>query len=217
MTEIVPTIIPESLDHIRDEICAMRDHVKTIQIDIMDGKFSPKPSWPFSEQPHLPETGNLASEFRIGLELDMLVQEPIEYIQEWIPLGIHTFIIHVDSTEDLKGTVDAVLALDRTVALALKPSHDIAVVDAFIDRIHFVQVMGNDKVGFNGVELSNDALVTISALRERYPDLIIGIDIGVNFETAPKIVAAGANRLASGSAVNKAENRADAIRKLSLN
>lgn len=217
MTEIIPTIIPESLEHIREQALSVRDYVKVVQIDIMDGKYSPNPSWPFTESEHLPaDVPNLSQELRLGFELDMLVLEPEKYIDEWILFGISTFIIHVETTDDLEKVVTQVLSHDKDVALALKPSTSIKALAPFIDRVSFVQVMGNDKVGFNSVALSDKALECIRNLRNQYKDLIIGVDIGVNFETAPKIVKAGANRLASGSAIHKAEDKSAAIQKLSL-
>ncbi len=47
----------------------------------------------------------------------------------------------------------------------------------------------------------------IELLREKYPDLPIEIDIGVNEETAPSFVAAGATKLITGSVLFKAYDK----------
>jgi len=74
--------------------------------------------------------------------------------------------------------------------------------------------MGNDKVGFHGVELDENVYDKIKELRKKYPKLEIAIDIGVNFETAPKLVKAGATKLISGSGIFKNKNIPEAIKKL---
>jgi pentose-5-phosphate-3-epimerase len=57
-----------------------------------------------------------------------------------------------------------------------------------MEKIDFVQFMGSDTLGRHGVDLDPRVLGKISALRKRYPKSIIGIDIGVNEETAPDLV-----------------------------
>ena len=61
--------------------------------------------------------------------------------------------------------------------------------------------MGSQKIGYHGVELDKNVLDKIRDLRNRYKELIIGVDIGVNLETAPGLVRAGANKLVSGSTI----------------
>ena len=76
--------------------------------------------------------------------------------------------------------------------------------------------MGNDKIGYHGVELDKKVLQSIKDLRNRHRKLIISIDIGVNFDTSPLLVEAGVSKLVSGSAIYSSFDRGDAIRKLSL-
>ena len=59
-------------------------------------------------------------------------------------------------------------------------------------------------------------MYTHKFLRIRYENVIISVDIGVNFETAPKLVEAGVSKLVSGSAIYSSEDIGEAIRKLSL-
>ena len=75
--------------------------------------------------------------------------------------------------------------------------------------------MGNDRIGFGGVPLDEElVLPKISELRKRHPELTISVDIGVNAETAPRLIAAGATRLVAGSAIFGKANPAQAIKEL---
>ena len=59
-------------------------------------------------------------------------------------------------------------------------------------------------------------LVLAKDLRTRHQNSIISVDIGVNLQTAPKLVDAGATKLVSGSAIFESDNIEEAIRKLSM-
>ena len=61
--------------------------------------------------------------------------------------------------------------------------------------------MGNDKIGYHGVELDEKVYEKIKILREKYSDLPIAVDIGVNETTAPLLIQAGATKLVIGSAI----------------
>jgi pentose-5-phosphate-3-epimerase len=87
------------------------------------------------------------------------------------------------------------------VALALRPSTDIALLEPYIDDVVFVQCMGNDKIGYHGVALEERAVDMIARIHARWPKVLIGVDIGVNKDTIPRLYSAGARRFATGSAV----------------
>jgi ribulose-phosphate 3-epimerase len=71
--------------------------------------------------------------------------------------------------------------------------------------------MGNDTLGHHGVELDEKVLERIKILREKYPDLPIAIDIGVDQETAPALVEAGVTKLVSGSAIFNTDDIIDTV------
>ena len=78
----------------------------------------------------------------------------------------------------------------------------------------FVQFMGIKKIGYQGQEFDTEVLDKISDLRKNFPDTIISVDGGVNFENAQDIVEAGVNRLVSGSAIYESDNIREAITEL---
>jgi len=108
MTEIIPAIIPQNLNLVRDRMSKVLGLVKKVQIDIMDGNYTTTKTWPFN--------GNQFEEIRqivsgeenfpyiddFILEIDMLVLHPIEYLSDFISLGAKSFIIHIDSTDHIE-------------------------------------------------------------------------------------------------------------------
>jgi pentose-5-phosphate-3-epimerase len=66
--------------------------------------------------------------------------------------------------------------------------------------------MGNDKIGHQGIPLDEQVYERIKVLREKYPDLPIAVDIGVNKNTAPLLIKSGATKLIAGGAIFKTDD-----------
>src|SRR3989344_5092921 len=109
-----------------------------------------------------------------------------------------------------KGQMDELLKM----GLGIKPSGDMQTLLQFLPQVDFVQFMGNNKVGYNQVELDEKVLPKIATFHKMHPSVPIQIDIGVNFDTASKLIAAGCTRLISGSAIFNSPNIAEAIERL---
>ena len=151
---------------------------------------------------------------RLMYEADLLINAPEITLDSWIAAGFKQFIIHLESTDDMGGIISRLRSAGVGVGIAFKPSTSNDKLAPYINAIDFVQCMGNDLVGQAGVPLDPLVLDKIRDLRKKFPDLPLGVDIGVSTETAPELIAAGATRLAAGSAIFKSEDPERAIRKL---
>src|SRR3989338_6414892 len=232
MVEIIPAIIPQSIADIREKGNRVRGLVPVIQIDICDGIFVPRASWPYvtggpQELRRLIDTGqNLPLWDEFSYEVDLMVAHPEDVVGAWIDLGVRRVIVHVESTKEVK----KILALlEKRIAecpdyggispiefgLALGVETPISTLAPYNNRIDFVQVMGIARIGYQGERFDERAIAKISQLRREYPHLIISVDGGVNFQSAPRLIEAGASRLVSGSAIFGSGNPAEAIKKLS--
>lgn len=217
MIEVVPAIIPDNFAHLTDEVEKVAKFVSRIQVDVMDGKYAPSKSWPYSNErdwaylqllegkTHLPHITE------ISYELDMMVENPEEHIDDWMKVGFKTLIIHTESTKQLPQIIEKATEHSVDVGLALKPATSLEQLDTYIEQIAFVQFMGNNKIGYHGVSLDSFVLPKISTLRAKYPELIIGIDIGVTEETVQILVDHGVNKLVSGSAIYNSEDIEETI------
>jgi len=99
-----------------------------------------------------------------------------------------------------------------SVGVALKPSEPLSRIEPMIPYIQFIQCMGNDKVGYNGVVLDESVYEKVRTLRELYKHMDISVDIGVNRETAPRLIEAGATKLISGSGIFKSADPIEEIK-----
>lgn len=204
---IIPAIIPDSIDTLRARVREVRGSVQRVQLDVLDGHYTPTASWPYDSadakafESLRREDDGLPYWQDVDYEVDLMVTRPEERAEEWVLTGAACLIVHVESTERVPEII--ALCRDRRVelALALKPSTDIERIAPYAEDLVFVQCMGSDRIGAYGVPLEPRALDTIRALATRYPHLPIGVDIGVNEKTLPALCAAGATRFAVGSAI----------------
>lgn len=218
MTEIIPAILPKSYEELEDRLELAAHHAHSIQIDICDGAFVPSRTWPY-----LKGVGNdlvfddIVSQEKafphweeVDFEFDLMTKEPYEKIPDFISAGASRIIIHlasVDKTEldniirDYGKHSEELGPFDVELGIALMPSASPDDIKDIASKIHFVQVMGIEKIGFQGQAMSPKAVELVAALRSAYPDLAISVDGSVNLETAPKLIDAGADRLVVGSAL----------------
>lgn len=184
--------------------------VNELQVDIVDGEFVTTQSWPFtqSENEIQKELGRLMElPSGLALELDCMVMEPVQYLDTFVELGVSRVIVHYGSTNFYEECVEHASNHEYLIGLALLPSVDLNEVMELISVFDYVQIMGIAEVGAQGQPFDDRALDIVAAIRSVFPEKDIAVDGAVNIETIPALVAAGATRLAPGSAIVKAVDR----------
>jgi len=227
MAEILPALMPKNFLELEQYAKQFKGLVNTVQVDVMDGVFVPEASWPYNDGDvsfkeivslslDLPESGSIDYEF------DLMISAPEESIKSWMQTRASRFIFHVESIKDqiwfwkhlsrIKDLTPAPDAKTVEIGLALNTTTSNEEVYPYVDKIDFVQCMGIEKIGFQGQRFDERVLDKIEDLRKRFPKLIISVDGGVSLETAPKLIAAGADRLVSGSAILESGDIKNAIK-----
>ena len=220
MIKIIPAVIPQNLDIVRERFGKVLGLVEKVQMDIVDGDYAPVKTWPFVDKNskdlmrlvHGEEKFPYIDDF--VLEVDMLIKHPIEYISDFILIGAKSFVVHIDSDDNLKECIEIIKNAECQIGLGIKPSGDISLLESFLPQADFVQFMGNDRVGYNGVELDENVLIKISEFHKKYSSVPIQIEIGVNEETIPRLKEAGVSSFISGSAIFNAPDIKETLTKL---
>ncbi len=101
------------------------------------------------------------------------------------------------------------------MGLAINPETSLETIDNFIKQLDLVLIMTVNP-GFGGQEFLNESVDKIKQLREKYKDVNIEVDGGINLETAPKVIKAGVNILAVGTAIFKSDNIKQTIKELKI-
>jgi ribulose-phosphate 3-epimerase len=231
MVEIIPAIMPDNYKDLKEKANRIRGVVPCAQIDVMDGKFVPSVSWPYDkdgvkEFTSMVSKGDMLPFWdEIDYEIDLMIKNPEEIINDWITIGARRIIIHIESTDKTRDIIEFIKNrfyenedfvcfehIEFGIALGTETSFD--KLSPFVYDIDVVQLMGIKKIGYQGQEFDENTINRVKNLRERYPHLIISIDGGVGFKTAPKLISVGVSRLVSGSAIFGSLNVNESILKL---
>lgn len=215
MAEIIPAILPKNYEDLKNKISLVRDIAPVVQIDICDGIFVKNTTWPFLGDGEFDRRFNRILNEQEGLpfwedvdfELDLMVSDAVENFDIYTKLGPRRIIFHIEATSDIEEFKNFLEGIDPyardliEIGVAINSTTEIEKIFPLVNSVDFVQVMGIEHIGVQGEKFTEKCLEQIKKLKNKFPDLIISVDGGVNFETAPKIIDAGASRLAIGSAI----------------
>ncbi|MBI5133768.1 MAG: hypothetical protein HZA81_00030 [Candidatus Taylorbacteria bacterium] len=225
MAEIIPAILPKSYDELVEKIGLAAGYAPVIQIDVCDGGYVPNRTWPYLKGT-APESDQIFSAIvsqesafphweETDFEFDLMVRGAFEKIPDFISAGASRIIVHKGSVSDAElssilkdyGKESEELGpFGVALGIALMPGDSPEAIKDIVSRVHFVQVMGIEKIGYQGQAMSQRAVELVRALKATYPGLPVSVDGGVNQETAPLLIEAGADRLVVGSALFGADD-----------
>lgn len=228
MIEIIPAILPKNYEDMKNKIALVRGIVPIVQIDFCDGIYVPSKSWPFTTGGGnddnflkiLNEEEGMPFWEDIDFELDLMVADAVSNFDIYTKLGPKRIIFHLEAVGDLEEFKHFVEGMDVyirdaiQIGVAINIATPIEKIFPLINYVDFVQCMGIDKIGYQGQEFDKKVLEHIKTLKEKYPDLVISVDGGVDFETALELVDAGATRLVAGSVIFKSEDMRETISEL---
>jgi ribulose-phosphate 3-epimerase len=218
--EIIPAILPLDFAELEEKIGLVKDAVKTVQIDVCDGQFTPQPSWPYrkhddSFEKIVHEDQGLPGWDKLNFEIDLMANKPEDRVEAWVSAGATRIILHVESKGDvgkaiamLKGRVEVGLALNIDTPISEIGNPKLGIVEG---SVQFIQLMGIDHIGFQGQEFDAKVIDKIKEIKKMCPDYPVSIDGGVSLENGKKLIEAGADRLVIGSAIFESDNFLDAI------
>ena len=212
---IIPAIIAKDFEELKAKLAQVEGLVSWAQIDVMDGVFTPPTTW---REPADLEKINSA----INLEAHLMVEKPENIIDGWLNSPVRRILLHYESTdaETIKKLLGKIADSGKSSGIALKLETPLWVVDFLIDalkaksyKLEAVQLMSISEIGYHGHPFEEKVLDRIKTLREKYPNVTISVDGGVNLENAPKILSAGADNLLIGSAIFKSGNIKETVQR----
>jgi len=167
-------------------------------VDVMDGHFVPNIS---IGPPVVQKIFECATK---PLDVHLMISEPGRYAKAFAKAGAHMITFHAelfDSTDGMGAALAEVRASGvAQVGMALNPATDVRRIEPLLDELDMVLVMSVNP-GFGGQSFMPEVLSKVSWLREQGYRGQIEMDGGLNLETLPLCVAAGADTLVAGSAI----------------
>ena len=195
---VAPSILASDFARLGEEVRAVEQAgADYVHIDVMDGHFVPNvtigPDVVRALRPHS------------GLPFDVhLMISPVDpFVPLFAEAGADIITVHPEAGPHLHRTIQLVKSLGKKVGVALNPATPVEAVDPVLAELDLVLVMSVNP-GFGGQKFIPAALSKVAALRQRIDALGRTVDLevdgGINFDTAPEAVAAGADVLVAGTA-----------------
>ncbi len=170
-------------------------HIDYIHFDVMDGIFVPR----FGLYPELLKT--IKSLTSIPVEVHLMVQNPEPYMGVFANAGAGIISIHAEGNLHLSRSIQMIHKLGVKAGIVLNPATPINILDYVIDDIDLVMIMAINPgiVGHKLIPKTYDKLKDLKVKLTSRENVMVEVDGGVTFESAPKMIEAGANMLVCGT------------------
>jgi ribulose-phosphate 3-epimerase len=183
-----------------------------IHVDVMDGHFVPN----ISMGPIVVEALRPAT--KLPLEVHLMIEEPIRYVDDFARAGADSLLVHVENAANLHRTVQHVKGLGKKVGVVLNPATPVVAMAEILGDVDLVLVMTVNP-GFGGQKFIHSTLSKVRRVRQMIEQAKLNVEVevdgGIDAETTPLVVEAGARVLVAGSAVFHApEGVAAAMKRL---
>jgi ribulose-phosphate 3-epimerase len=199
LVRIAPSILASDFARLGEEARAVEAAgADLLHVDVMDGRFVPNITV------GVPVVAALKRATKLPLDVHLMILEPERYLDAFAQAGADGLTVHLEASPHLHRTVEHIRELGKKACVALNPHSPIDNLDVVLPDLDMVLVMSVNP-GFGGQKFIQAVVPKIRELRAEIDRRGLAVDIqvdgGIDPETAPVVVEAGATVLVAGSAV----------------
>src|SRR6266853_3004519 len=197
--KLAPSILAADFARMGEQVAeAEQAGADRIHIDVMDGHFVPSLSM------GAPIVQSLRRVTRLPFEIHLMIYDPDFFFDEFVEAGSDSFVVHWEGNANLHRTVQCIKSLGKRAGVAINPATPASVLAEILQEVEQVLIMTVNP-GFGHQHFLPTTLQKIRRVREMIDQIKPGCDVevdgGIDAETAPLAVAAGATVLVAGTAI----------------
>jgi ribulose-phosphate 3-epimerase len=196
---LAPSILAADFARLGEQVAqAEQAGASRIHVDVMDGHLVPNISF------GAPIIESVRRMTRLPLETHLMISDPDFFIDEFVQAGSDSFLVHWEGNNNLHRTVQRIKGLSKQVGVVINPATPAVVLEEILPDLDSVLIMTVNP-GFGHQHFLRTTLPKVRRVRQMIeqtnPHCELELDGGIDAETAPLGVAAGANVLVAGSAI----------------
>jgi ribulose-phosphate 3-epimerase len=209
---IAPSILSANFAALGDEIRKVEAAgAQLIHVDVMDGHFVPN----ITIGP--PVVKSIRKTTKLPLDVHLMISDPDKYIPAFADAGANILTVHAEATVHLDRTLNFIRSQKLGVGVSINPATPISNVQHALGLADMLLIMTVNP-GFGGQKFIPYTLEKIREARQvienRAYRCVIEVDGGIDTETVPDVVRAGAEVLVAGSAIFHAPDPARKIKEM---
>ena len=207
--KVSPSVLTADFLNLKEDIARLEaGGTDMLHLDVMDGIFVPNISF------GVPVIKSIKAHSTVPLDVHLMIDRPHRYIKEFAKYA-DILGFHYEAGSDVAETLKEIRNLGCKSCLTIKPATDPEEIFEFLPYCDMVLVMSVEP-GFGGQSFMPSALPKLEALKKEIDRLGLEVDLeidgGINGETAPMAIKAGANVLVAGNYIFSAENMGEKIK-----
>ncbi len=196
---IAPSILSANFANLSEDIRKVEDAgAHLLHVDVMDGHFVPN----ITIGPPVVKSLNKAT--KLPLDVHLMISDPDQYIAAFVDAGASILTVHAEATVHLDRTLNLIRSMNVLAGVSINPATPLSVVEHVLGLADLLLIMSVNP-GFGGQKFIGYALDKIRQARQMIDNrnlrCVIEVDGGIDLETLPGVVRAGAQVVVAGSAI----------------